>query len=55
VTLHIGTVVNCDESKVTVKISDWAGFRIGVEDDTEEIEESHPWGEIVGQWRIISV
>jgi hypothetical protein len=50
--LHVGTVVSCDESKVTVKFSDWAGVRLGSEED---VEESHEWGDVVGQWRIVSV
>ena len=53
--LHVGTVVGCDKNQVTVKFSDWAGARAGVEDEVDEIEESHEWGEIVGQWRIVSV
>jgi len=53
--LHVGTVVSCDENQVTVKFSDWTGVRLGTEEDMEEIEESHEWGDIVGQWRIVSV
>ena len=51
--LFVGAVVSCDENQVTVKISDWAGVRFGGEEDVDEIEESHVWGDIVGQWRII--
>jgi len=53
--LHVGTVVSCDEKQVTVKFSDWTGVRLGGEEDMEQIEESHGWGDIVGQWRIVSV
>jgi len=55
VMLHVGTVVSCDENQTTVKILDWTGARLGSEEDIEEIEESHAWGNILGQWRIISV
>lgn len=53
--LHVGTVVACDANKVAVKFLDWAGFSDGSEEGVEEIEESHGWGEVVNQWRIISV
>jgi hypothetical protein len=54
--LHIGTVVSCDESQVTVRFSDWAGGRLGSEEDVEGIvEETHGWEDVVGQWRIVSV
>jgi len=52
--LHVGTVVSCDENQATVIFSDWTGARLGNGEDVEEIEESHEWGEIVGQWRIVS-
>jgi len=52
--LHVGTVVGWDENQVTVRFSDWTGARVGTGEDVEEIEESHEWGEIVGQWRIVS-
>ena len=52
--LHVGTVVGCDETQVTVRLSDWAGARLGTVEGVEEIEESHEWGEVVGQWRIVS-
>ena len=56
VMLHVGTVVSCDESQVTVKFSDWAGSRLGSEEDVEDIiEETHGWEDVVGQWRIVSV
>ena len=54
VILHVGTVVGCDENQVTVKFEDWTGVRLGPEEDVEEVEESHEWGEVVGQWRIVS-
>jgi hypothetical protein len=53
--LHVGTVVGCNENRVTVKLSDLAGVHLGAEEDVEEIEEVHEWGDIVGQWRIVSV
>ena len=53
--LRVGTVVDCDENQVTVKTSDWTGVRLKTEEDAEEVEESHEWGEVVGQWRIVSV
>jgi len=53
--LRVGTVVSCDENQVTVKFSDWTGFSVGTEAEAEEIEESHEWKDIVGQWRIVSV
>ena len=52
--LYLGAVINCDENQVTVKFSDWVGVRLGSEEGVEEIEESHAWGNIVGQWRIIT-
>jgi len=55
VMLRVGTIVNCDENQVTVKFLDWTGVRLGTEEGVEEIEESHEWGDIVGQWRIVSV
>ena len=55
VMLRVGTIVNCDENRAIVKFSDWSGVRLGTEEDVEEIEESHEWGEIVDQWRIVSV
>lgn len=55
VMLYAGNVVGCDENQVTVKFSDWTGAQVGTEEEVEEIEESHEWGEIVGQWRIVSV
>lgn len=50
----MGTVVSCDENEVTVRLSDWIGARLGAGEDVEETEERHEWGEIVGQWRIVS-
>jgi len=55
VMLRVGTIVNCDENWVTVKSSDWSSVRLGSEEDGEEIEESYEWGDVVGQWRIVSV
>jgi hypothetical protein len=52
--LYIGAVVSCDESQVTVKFSGWTGVQHGSEEDTEEVEESHALGDIIGQWRIIT-
>jgi len=55
VMLHVGAVVSCDENQVTVKISDRTGALLGSEEDVEEIEESHSWGDIVNQWRIMTL
>jgi hypothetical protein len=55
VMLHVGTVVGCDENRVTVRFPDWTGVHVGTGEGAEEVEESHEWGEIVGQWRIVSV
>ena len=52
--LRVGTVVSCDENQVTVKFSGWTGVHHGPEEEVEEIEESHGWGDIVGHWRIVS-
>jgi len=54
VMLRVGTVVGCDENEVAVKSSDWTCGRMGTEEDVEESEERHGWGEVVGQWRVIS-
>lgn len=53
--LHVGRVVSCDENGVAVKFLDWTGFSGESEEEVEEIEESREWGEVVNQWRIISV
>ena len=53
--LRVGTVVGYDENQVTVKTSDWTGARLGTEEDEEEIEESHEWGEVIGLWRMVSM
>ena len=53
--LYVGAVVSCDENQVTVKFPDWTGARLAGDGDAEETEESHGWGDIVDQWRIITV
>jgi hypothetical protein len=53
--LYLGAVVSCDENQVTVKILDWVGAQLGSEEDVEEIEESYAWGDVIDQWRIITV
>lgn len=53
--LYVGAVVSCDENQVTVKFSDLTGVRLGMEEEVEEIEESHGWGDVVDRWRIITV
>lgn len=52
--LYVGVIVSCDENQVTVKFSDWTGSLLGGEEDVEEIEESHAWGDVLNQWRIIA-
>jgi len=55
VILHVGAVLSCDENQVTVKFLDWIGVRFETGEGVEEIEEIHGWGDIVGQWRVVSV